>query len=110
MDAPGVHTFGTRLAHARANIREALALWLDTDAATLEIEDDIRLPDGAHEAMDELDSARVASQQARDRLRDATVSAAWTLADAGIATRDAAELLDLSHQRISQVLSRDGGT
>ena len=107
---PGVHTFGTRLVHARANVREALALWLDTDEASLEVTDEIRLPAATRRAVNEVEAARERLAAARDRLAHATSRAARALVESGLATRDAAELLGLSHQRVSQVLSgRDGG-
>lgn len=116
---PGVHTFGTRLAQARANVREAMALWLDTDEWSLEIRDEVRLPKAAEEALDELEGAREVLTHARKRWATATARAVRAMGDAGLSTRDTAELLGLSHQRVSQVAaggepkgqpkSRDGG-
>lgn len=102
--APGVHTFGTRLAQARANVRDALALWLDVDASSLEIDDDIRLPRDVRKHVYELESAREQFDEARNRVTIATAQAARALVDAGLSMRDIAHVLDLSHQRISQVV------
>lgn len=111
----GVHTFGTRLAQARANVRDALALWLDADGSSLEISEEIRLPEGAEEAVEELEAAREQLSVARRRVTASAARAVRALIDTGLSTRDAGELLGLSHQRVSQVAaggrpeSRDGG-
>lgn len=112
---PGVHTFGRRLAQARVNAREALALWLDAGESSLEIRDDIRLPEEAQEAVEELEAAREQFQAARRKVAASTARAVRALTEAGVSMRDMGELLGLSHQRISQVAadnrpeSRDGG-
>lgn len=108
--APGVHTFGTRLEHARANVRDALGLWLDTEPARLEIREQIRLPRTAETAVAELVAAREHLGQARQRLTEATTRAARVLTDAGLPMRDTAELLDLSHQRVSQLAQENRPT
>lgn len=103
----GVHTFGTRLAQARANVREALALWLDTDESSLEIRDEVRLPQAADEALVELEAARELLAEARRRVAVVTARAVRALGDASLSMRDAAELVGLSHQRVAQVAAEE---
>lgn len=104
---PGVHTFGTRLAHARVNVREALALWLDTDESSLEIRDEVRLPESADEALAALAAAQQHLARSRRRVATATARAVRVLGDAGLSMRDAAALMGLSHQRVAQVAAAE---
>lgn len=103
----GVHTFGTRLAQARANVREALALWLDADQSSLEVRDEVRLPEAADEALGELEAAREDLAEARRRFETATVRAVRALGDVDLSMRDVGELLGLSHQRVAQISAGD---
>jgi predicted RNase H-like HicB family nuclease len=100
----GVHTFGSRLAHARSNVREALALFLDVDPSSLEIEDDVRLPTSARETVAGFAQAKQDLEAARLRSASAMTAAARSLLEAGLSMRDSADLLGLSHQRVSQII------
>ena len=44
---PGCHTQARTLDQARTRIREALALWLDTDETALSLNEDVRLPEAS---------------------------------------------------------------
>lgn len=99
----GCHTHGRTLEQARVRIREALALWID-DAESATLRDEIRLPARARVAVRrarvERDRAERQQARAQDSLRSAAASLATGL---GLSLRDAAELLDLSHQRVQQL-------
>jgi DNA-directed RNA polymerase specialized sigma24 family protein len=49
---------------------------------------------------------RARAQEARDEARDSTIQAIALLAKLGLSSRDAAELLGLSHQRVHQLSQR----
>lgn len=102
---PGCHTYGRTLEQARRRIREALSLWVD-DAADAELDFRIRLP---AEVRAEIRRARVARERSgRTQLQahEATIRAAHDLTErVGLSLRDTAELLELSHQRIQQLMT-----
>jgi predicted RNase H-like HicB family nuclease len=97
-----IHTFARSLRRARQNIREALSLWYE-DAATATLIDRIELDANLHEELEEAEElARLHSEVSRKLAakRQQTVEA---LQRSGLGTRDIADLLELSQQRVSQI-------
>lgn len=104
---PGCHTYGRTLEQARRRIREALALWVP-DAQGADLEYRIRLPADIRAELRRARSARKRSARAQLDAHDATVNAARDLTEQlGLSLRDASELLELSHQRVQQLVSRE---
>jgi predicted RNase H-like HicB family nuclease len=100
----GCHTHGRTLDQARRRIREALALWVD-DAESAELAHDVRLPRRLRDAVRRSRSARVRAKRESERAQTATAETARALVDElGIGVRDAGELLELSHQRVQQLV------
>ena len=102
---PGCHTYGRTLEQVRRRIRAALELWVD-DAREADLRFQIRLPTALKK---ELDRARTTRDRSARAQREASVALSRAARDltqkAGLSLRDAAELLELSHQRVQQVLS-----
>lgn len=106
-EIPQVHTFGRTLAKAQANIRDALALWVQADdASILDIRDDFGgLPTHLTEAVAQANQARAKAAELSERAQELTSQAAKELVDdLGMPIRDAARLLHVSHQRIHQLV------
>ncbi|TMK78516.1 MAG: type II toxin-antitoxin system HicB family antitoxin [Actinobacteria bacterium] len=100
----GCHTHGRTLEQARRRLREALGLWVD-DADTAELVEDIRLPARVLAALDRTRSSRHQAKREQERAQEAMTKAARTLVDeVGLGLRDAGELLELSHQRVQQLV------
>ena len=103
---PGCHTYGRTLDQARRRIREALSLWVD-DAEEAVIEEEIRLPAAARQALQRAERARARADLERSRAQEETERTARALLDdLGIGMRDAGELLGISHQRVQQLVKR----
>src|SRR6478735_5217354 len=98
----GVHTQGRDLGDAQKMAREAAALWLGIDESEVEIELHV---EGADDALDEVAAAREAKEQAAAVEQATLANAAAKLVSLGMSQRDAARLLGLSHQRVSQLLA-----
>lgn len=102
----GVASHGRTLQSAEANVREALALFLDIDdeqSLTLlprhELGRDIEV------AIANVSSKRDAARQEEADAIKATADVARTLVNKlGLSLRDAGQLLGFSHQRIQQLL------
>ena len=97
-----IPSFARSLRRARENIREALSLWYD-DAKTATVVDRVELAAGLKEELTETEElARLHSDVSRKLAakRRRTVKA---LQRRGMGTRDIAELLELSQQRVSQI-------
>lgn len=93
----GCHTYGRSLSEARARIREALGLFVD-DAARAQLADEIRLPADMRRLVVSFRAAR----ERAERERKQADSVARRLAER-LSRRDAAELLNISHQRVQQL-------
>lgn len=93
----GCHTYGRSLSEARARVREALSLFVD-DAAQAQLADEIRLPAD----MRRLVVTFLTARERAERDRKQAEAAARRLAER-LSRRDAAELLNISHQRVQQI-------
>jgi len=93
----GCHTYGRSLSEARARVREALGLFVD-DATRAQLKDEIRLPAEMRRLVVSFQAARERAQRERKQADDAARRLAERLS-----RRDAAELLNISHQRVQQL-------
>jgi predicted RNase H-like HicB family nuclease len=106
-EEPRVHTWGKTVEQALTRMREAAALWFQTDEDDIEL---VPLPVLPKSAGETVAQARQAREQARtaDRLAvERTRKAAATLTRRGISIRDAAAILGISHQRVHQLLASE---
>ena len=104
-EEPRVHTWGKTVEQALARVREAAALWFQTDEDDIELVPHPVLPKAAGRTVEQ---ARQAREQARnaDRLAvERTRKAAAALTRRGISMRDVAAILGISHQRVHQLLA-----
>jgi len=97
-----IHSFARSLRRARENVRDALCLWYD-DAETATIVDRVELdPNLKQELATTAEVVRrhnAVSKELTAKRRRAIRS----LQQTGMGTRDIAELLELSQQRVSQI-------
>lgn len=100
---PGCQTYGRSLRQASERIREALAVWLDSEPETLVISD--RLPGEIEALARSVARQRIQAERAGAAAQEATAAAVRELAEKGLSRRDAAELLGISHQRVQQLLA-----
>ena len=98
----GVHTQARRLDQVAAMTRDAIALMLDIDPASVEVTVRPELPGVVTLAIDSRNAAREADKAAEQ----ATATAVRSLIRGGYTVRDVGALLGLSPQRISQIASR----
>lgn len=103
-DVRGCHTYGSSLREAERRLRDLTVLWrLDGPVA----DPMLRVPPEHRTTIADAVRARRRAYEASERARALTRTAARQLVDAGYSRRDAATLLDISHQRVQQLL--DGG-
>ncbi len=96
----GCHTYGRSLSEARSRIREALSLFVPR-AGSAKLVDDVRLPPPMRRLVLQYRSARAHAEEDRKRAE----TAARQLA-ARLSRRDAADLLEISHQRVQQLAEK----
>jgi predicted RNase H-like HicB family nuclease len=104
-EEPRVHTWGKTIDQALTRIREAAAMWFETDETAIKLVPRPVLPKAASRTVEQ---ARKAREQARDADRVAieqTRKAATALTSRGMSIRDAAAILGISHQRVHQLLT-----
>jgi predicted RNase H-like HicB family nuclease len=109
-ELPQVRTFGRTLGKAKENLIDALASWngqhvLDA-RASIELECTVVLPAAVQEALDLAMGAREILEAITRESSELMAAAALSLVDeAHLSVRDAAGLLDISHQRVHQIIS-----
>ena len=101
----GVHTQARRLDQVADMTREAIALMLDIDPASIEVTVRPELPGVVARAVE----SRKAAREADEAAEQATATAVRSLINDGYTVRDAGALLGLSPQRISQIAARQTG-
>ena len=109
-EIPQIRTFGKTLGKARENLWSALAAWhgrhvLDIQRS-VELRNAVQLPTNVQEALDLARGTREIAEAINRQLGELTAGAAVSLVDdANMSVRDAAEMLDISHQRVHQIVS-----
>jgi predicted RNase H-like HicB family nuclease len=96
----GCHTYGRSLSEARSRIREALSLFV-ARTVTTKLVDDVRLPAAMRRLVLQYRSARAHAEEDRKRAETAVRRLATSLS-----RRDAADLLEISHQRVQQLAEK----
>lgn len=99
----GVHTQARRLDQVAAMTQEAIALVLDIDPATVNVDVRPELPVTVTTAL----HARQTAREADEKAEQTTTIAVRALLHDGYTVRDAGALLGLSPQRISQIATRN---
>ena len=97
-----IHTFARSLRRARENIRDALSLWYD-DAETATIVDRVELEAELGEEVAETEELARLHSELSQKLAERRRRTVRLLQEHGMGTRDIAELLALSQQRVSQI-------
>lgn len=112
----GVHTHARSLARLRRYLQDAIALWhevslLDAgerdphiDRESIAVELRVKLPPQVRRAAETALRRRERARSAEAEAAAATREAARALVESGLSRRDAAEVLELSHQRVDQLL------
>lgn len=102
-EVQGCRTQGRTIAQVRRRIREALGLFV-RGARTAPLVDDVVLPAPARRTLASYHQARVKADRETARAQASTLQAVRLLTKRlGLSTRDASEILGLSHQRIQQL-------
>jgi predicted RNase H-like HicB family nuclease len=99
----GCRSQGKSIAQARDRIREALGLFVD-DADDAEFREDLKLPATLKRTLHAYHGARKRAQAEKEKAQARARESVRILKKAGFTVRDAGELLELSHQRVQQLL------
>ncbi|MGW0665335.1 hypothetical protein [Streptodolium elevatio] len=99
--AGGVYTQGRTVREARRMAADALAAVLDVPLDTVRV--DLAI-EGTGAAIKQLRTARKAARKAAQDEGQALADAVAALLATGMSQRDVGDILDLSHQRISQLV------
>lgn len=100
------HTQARRLDAVERTAREAIADLLDVDPDEVEVEVTIEVPESLAGTLAELEAAEAKAREAARAARELRARAVRTVRDQGFTVREAALLLGVSHQRISQLASQ----
>jgi predicted RNase H-like HicB family nuclease len=101
----GCHTYGTSIKQARERIREALGLFVE-NVETVKLDDVIKLPAEVQRLLRIQSKARAAAERKARAAQDAIRRSAMALTKGvNLSVRDAGEIMQMSHQRIQQVLA-----
>ena len=107
VDDGRVHTFARSLAELEDLARDALALWLHTDADAVQVELDVDLPTSVSRELAQFRRQRDELEAQQTSVLDRQRSLAVRLVeDQGMTYRDAARFLGISHQRVAQLVKQ----
>ncbi len=104
-EEPRVHTWGKTVDQALDRVREAAALWFQTDESQIELVPYPVLPKTIGRTVEQARQARELARDADRRALEQTRKAVAALTNRGISMRDAAAILGISHQRVHQLLT-----
>lgn len=105
-DLGGVFSQARRLDQVDAMAREAIALMLGIDEADVGgLDIDVEPPARVVALLEALKRSEVQAEEARETLAETRRRAAEELRAEGLPLRDVGELLGVTHQRVSQILS-----
>lgn len=105
-DVPGAFSQCRRLSQAEDVMRDAIAGVLDVAEDSFTVERDVRLEGSAAERLVQALELGDAADDATDQAFRARADAARRLVDeCSLSYRDVADLLGISHQRVSQILA-----
>ena len=103
----GCHTFGPSIALATRRIRTALGLFVpDAGSAVLQVR--LHIPQPLQRLVAAANHARTRLKIAQRHAAETTARAVAGATEAGMSRRDVAELLQLSPQRVQQLVDRGG--
>ena len=103
-ELPGVYSQARRLDRVESMARDAIALFLDVDPATLEIRVETNLPSDLRRDVDALGRLRAEADRVQAESSGAMRNLTHELLGRGLSVRDAAAILGISHQRVSQLV------
>jgi predicted RNase H-like HicB family nuclease len=106
-ELPGVYSQARRLDRVESMARDAIALFLDVDPATLEIRVETNLPSDLRRDVDAVGRLRVEADRLQAESSGAMRHLTHELLGRGLSVRDAAVILGISHQRVSQLARRE---
>lgn len=96
-------TESKKIAELEDMVKDLIVSMLDLDAPEFEVIWDYDLPDHAAEALKDYLTAREERNAAEKRYNESAERAAVALDRAKMSTREAAQLMNLSHQRVQQL-------
>ena len=100
----GVYSQARRLDRVESMARDAIALFLDVDPATLEIRVETNLPSELRRDVDAVGRLRAEADRLQAESSGAMRHLTQELLGRGLSERDAAAILGISHQRVSQLV------
>jgi len=103
-ELPGVYSQARRLDRVESMARDAIALFLDADPTTLEICVETILPSDLRRDVDVVGRLRADADRLQAESSGALRHLTHELMGSGFSVRDAAVILGISHQRVSQLV------
>jgi hypothetical protein len=103
-EVPGLYTQVRRLGEAAEMATDALALMLDVDPSTIEVDVVPVLPRDLTARVERSRALLHQAEEIRDEAAAASRDAARALVSSGLSQRDAAQVLGVSFQRVSQLV------
>lgn len=103
-ELPGVFSQARRLDRVESMARDAIALFLDVDPATLDIRVEMNLPSDLRRDVDAVVRLRAEADRLQAESSGSLRHLTHELLGRGLSVRDAAAILGISHQRVSQLV------
>ena len=106
-EEPRVHSWGKTIVQALERVREAAAMWFETEEDLIDLVPKVALAQGVMRTVGQARRARGHALEADRVALEKMKAAADALAAKGLSVRDAAVILGISHQRVHQLLHEE---
>jgi predicted RNase H-like HicB family nuclease len=104
-EVPGVHTQARKMSGAADMAREAIALVMDVDPLSFDIQLEFELDERIRNLVDESRALTREAEATRDEAAARSRAAVRAMLDDGLTQREAAVVMGVSPQRLSQLVS-----
>lgn len=99
----GIASHATSFKNVKGIATDLIAVWLDVKPSSFEVEVQVKPPTSVRKLLNKVSALQEQAEDIKRKTNMVKTQAAKELLNLGLTTREAAEILQVSHQRVSQL-------